>query len=273
MEELGTSKELVAITYSNGRFIKVKGRLLEEVPLEIVINQARSVLIMCTPSSIRELVAGFLFTEGYIKEAGDIGAYGQETVGDLADGGYIKVSVDLPGLDLGEEKGLGEISRASFSSCGICGKEGYAALDRGLERVKSRQRFSMAVLMKLPGALSHFQPLYTETGAAHAAAIFTPDGGLVLSTEDLGRHNALDKAIGRTLIEGIERGDKALVSSGRASLEMILKAARAGFPLFVAMSRPTRRAVEAAKYYNITLMDFAKNTNRIYTHVRRITGY
>ncbi|HIC84979.1 MAG TPA: sulfurtransferase FdhD, partial [Desulfobacterales bacterium] len=90
---------------------------------------------------------------------------------------------------------------------------------------------------------------------------------------DLGRHNALDKAIGMTLLEGIRRDDKVLLSSGRASLEMILKAARAGFPIFVAISRPTRRAVEAAKYYNITLVDLAKNTNRIYTHARRITGY
>ena len=273
MDQWNTSEELVSLTCSGGRFAKVKSYLLEEVPLEIVINQTRSVLIMCTPSSIRELVIGFLFTEGYIKEPSDIDYYGEERVGEQAGSGYIKVEVKLPGLDKESEKGSVEVARASFSSCGICGKEGYAGLDRGLERVKSHQRFSMGVLMRLPEALKQSQPLYTQTGAAHAAAIFTPNGGLVSTREDLGRHNALDKAIGMTLLEGIRRDDKALLSSGRASLEMILKAARAGFPIFVAISRPTRRAVEAAKYYNITLVDLAKNTNRIYTHARRITGY
>jgi FdhD protein len=89
----------------------------------------------------------------------------------------------------------------------------------------------------------------------------------------MGRHNALDKVIGSTLMLGISRQDKILLSSGRASLEMILKTARAGIPVFVAMSRPTSRAVEAAKFYNITLIDMAKRSNRIYSHVRRIEGY
>jgi FdhD protein len=89
----------------------------------------------------------------------------------------------------------------------------------------------------------------------------------------MGRHNALDKVIGATLIKGISCEDKIVVSSGRASLEMMLKTARAGIPVFMAMSRPTSRAVEAAKFYNITLMDMAKDSNCIYSHARRIEGF
>ena len=110
-------------------------------------------------------------------------------------------------------------------------------------------------------------------GGAHAAVLFDSRGNPTLYCEDMCRHNALDKVIGGSLIKGISREDKILVSSGRASLEMILKTVRAGIPLFVAMSRPTSKAVEAAKFYNITLIDLAKRSNRIYSHARRIEGF
>jgi len=131
----------------------------------------------------------------------------------------------------------------------------------------------MDMLNRVSRRLETFQPLYTRTGGSHAAVLFDSKGKQIVHCEDMGRHNALDKVIGSKLIKGISAEDKVLVSSGRASLEMILKTARAGFPVFVAMSRPTSRAVEAARFYNITLIDLSKNTNRIYTHVRRIEGY
>jgi FdhD protein len=131
----------------------------------------------------------------------------------------------------------------------------------------------MEMLKGLPAELKQLQPLYRKTGGAHAAVLFDAVGTPIVHAEDMGRHNALDKVIGAGLLCGIAPEDKVLVSSGRASLEMITKTARAGFPLFIAMSRPTSRAVEAAKFYNITLIDMAKDTNRIYSHVRRIHGF
>ncbi|MCP4664747.1 MAG: hypothetical protein GY849_00135 [Deltaproteobacteria bacterium] len=142
-----------------------------------------------------------------------------------------------------------------------------------MHRVKSRHRFSMDILKGVCRNLETFQPLYQKTGGAHAAVLFDSQGDPILFCEDMGRHNALDKVIGGALIQGISCEDKMLVSSGRASLEMILKAARAGMPLFAALSRPTSKAVEAAKFYNITLLDLAKNNNRIYSHARRIEGF
>ena len=131
----------------------------------------------------------------------------------------------------------------------------------------------MEVLVHLPEAMAKHQPVYKSTGGAHAAVLFDADGDPLIHCEDMGRHNALDKVIGTALIKEISCHDKILLSSGRASLEMIIKAARAGIPVFVAKSRPTSRAVEAAKFYNITLIDLARSTNRIYSHVRRIEGF
>ncbi|MGM0428233.1 MAG: formate dehydrogenase accessory sulfurtransferase FdhD [Thermodesulfobacteriota bacterium] len=245
--------------------------LIVETPLEIVINGQSHILIMCTPEMIRELVVGFLFTEGLINRAGKIE--------DLTifrhrrDDGEVIVEANLKIHDTSPSSYQSSRKRVSYSSCGICGTENYYKLKQGLGRVKSRRRFSMDLLIEVSRHLKRFQPLYTRTGGSHAAFLFDAEGNAVEHCEDMGRHNAVDKVVGSVLLKQISTQDKVLISSGRASLEMILKTARAGFPLFVAMSRPTSRAVEAAKYYNITLVDLAKDSNRIHSHVRRIKGF
>ena len=260
-----------SFTEKNGDISQVISDLIVEAPLQILINGQNHTLIMFTPQMAEELATGFVFTEGLINRVQQI----EKCVISLAhqDQGeeIIEARMSIPGYTVpgGESSGR----RISFSSCGICGTENYRNLKKGLCRVKSRQRFSMETLYGVSRNLENFQPLYSKTGGAHAAALFDPEGKCVVYSEDMGRHNALDKAIGTTLLNGILPHDKIAVSSGRASLEMILKVARAGFPLFLTMSRPTSRAVEAARFYNITLLDMAKNTNRIYTHARRIKEY
>jgi FdhD protein len=249
----------------------VSSELLVETPIEIVVNGDRYTFIMFTPGQVRELVTGFLFTEGLINGMSDLQCFRisecRRPDGEL----FVEAKVDVPPERLGALSIKGE--RISYSSCGICGTESYENLKRGMGRVKSRHRFAMDVLERLPDRLEKYQPLYRKTRGAHAAMIFDSKGQVVFHCEDMGRHNALDKVIGCALIADVPRDDKILVSTGRASLEMILKTARAGFPVFVAMSRPTSRAVEAAKFYNVTLTDMAKGTNRIYTHVRRIEEF
>ncbi len=245
--------------------------LIVETPLEIIINNERHILIMFTPQMVRELVVGFVFTEGLISHITQI----QECVISQTRNGDreqpIEARITISGGSIPPAPNTGK--RVSYSSCGVCGKEDYSYLELGLTRVKSRQRFSMDALKGLSLRLERLQPLYGRTGGAHVAVLANSHGDPILHCEDMGRHNALDKVIGATLLKGISPEDKVVVSSGRASLEMIIKTARAGFPLFVAMSRPTSRAVEAAKFYNITLMDLAKDTNRIYSHARRIVGF
>jgi FdhD protein len=263
-------KSFRSFTHKEGKISPLSTDLLVETPLEIVINRARRILIMITPGMIRELVFGFLFTEGMIRDVDEVEECAIQTVGGDNGDLLIEASVSLP-FFLGETQPV-ETKRVSYSSCGVCGKEGFHELNRGVGRVKSKHRFSMEVLKTFPKQLviENLQPLYRKTGGAHAAILFDRAGHPVIHCEDMGRHNALDKLIGSALINGVETDDKVVLSSGRASLEMILKAARAGFPVFVAMSRPTSRAVEAAKFYNITLVDLAKDSNRIYSHLRRI---
>ena len=266
------SKTFRTFTYSGNAFSPENTALLVEVPLEIIINHQRHILIMFTPEFVRELVVGFVFTEGLISNLSDIEQCAVSPVHNTDGGEIFKANVTTS-LHPADPISNQTVTRISYSSCGICGKENYYDLSRGLSRVKSRHRFSMEVLRKLPHKLKKLQPLYRNTGGAHAALLFDPKGEAIFHCEDMGRHNALDKVIGLTLIEAIPSDDKIVVSSGRASLEMILKTARIGFPVFVAMSRPTSRAVEAAKFYNITLIDMARGSSHIYTHVRRIQGF
>lgn len=260
-----------SFTYRNGGIFPEPTDLLVEIPLEIHINRRREILIMCTPGLIRELVYGFLFTEGMINRASDVeecrirpGEAGNRD-------GVLKADVTLKNPDMLSKSGPAK--RISFSSCGVCGKQNYGELNRELSRVKSGLRVPMEVIQACAGRLEIHQDLYRRTGGAHAAMLLDAEALPVLFGEDMGRHNALDKVIGASLLQDIPRDDKILVSSGRASLEMILKAARAGIPIFVVMSRPTSRAVEAAKIYNVTLVDLAKDSNRIHSHGRRIEGF
>lgn len=276
MSETGSNadamyKTLRALTHHQEGMRPISAHLLVETPLEIIVNGVSRVTIMCTPGRTRELVYGFVYSEGWIQDVSEIDACtilsGRRGDGEDLMEARLTISKAVLGMQGAPEK------RISYSSCGICGTTRFSELKRGVGRVKARQRFSMDVLKSCPGKLSELQVLYEKTGGSHAAVIFDSAGTPVFYCEDMGRHNALDKGIGYCLLNGVPRDDKIIVSSGRASLEMILKAARAGFPVFVAMSRPTSRAVEAAKFFNITLVDMAKNTNRIYSHARRIEGF
>lgn len=266
-----TYRKFRTFTLNQGRIFPIETELTVEAPLQIIVNDQPHTLLMFTPHMVRELVVGFVFTEGLITDVKEITDFSicsdRREDGDDMIKARVQVAPKTPFSSTTSGK------RISYSSCGICGTENYDHLTDRLKRVKSRHRFSLDMLKQASRGLKAFQPLYTRTGGAHAAVLFDSKGNQILHAEDMGRHNALDKVIGASLIQGILPEDKVLVSSGRASLEMILKIARIGFPVFVAMSRPTSRAVEAAKFYNISLVDLAKNTNRIYSHARRIEGF
>ena len=127
-------------------------------------------------------------------------------------------------------------------------------------------------LFALMARLPEVQPLFEATGGTHAAALASPDGGVFLAAEDIGRHNALDKVIGHCLLRNMDMTQMVALLSGRISFEMALKAVRAGIPLLAAVSAPTTMALELAQALNLTLVGFARRDRMsVYTHPERIT--
>jgi FdhD protein len=264
------------------RVAKMRGNLREttedsvaiEEPLEIRLGyedagtrRTRSVSItMRTPGDDEDLATGFLFTESIIRSPDDIAIIkpcdGDNTIRvELEDG----VDVDLDRL---------QRHFYTSSSCGVCGKSSLDALRAtGLEPIPAiPAQFSRDVLVEIPGRLRAMQETFEETGGLHAAAAFGSDGELLVVREDIGRHNAVDKVIGALLRAArLPARDLGLMVSGRASFELMQKAAVAGMPLLAAVSAPSSLAVELAREFNMTLVGFLRgDTFNVYAGEERI---
>ncbi len=259
--------EVRAIAFQDGSFKKVKIHIIDEVPLRILIKGSQYTINMCSPSEFRELATGILFTEGIIDSVSQI--KNEPLVEINENSATIDLDVDLPE---GFSKAVTGC-RIAVSSCGICDSDTIPFQRARLKRIPFRQRFDLGVLLSLKEGVRPLQPIYRLTGGAHAAFVFDHTGEILLASEDMGRHNALDKVIGKALLLGLDLRDKGLFSTGRCSLEMVLKAIRAEVPIFVSISRPTSLALAYARYYNLTLVDLARDRHVIYTHARRIKGY
>src|SRR4029077_2082625 len=158
------------------------------------------------------------------------------------------------------------------SSCGLCGKGSIESIRGEFPSPDPRARVEAGVLMRLPETLRAHQASLAETGGLHAAGIFTLSGELLVCREDIGRHNAVDKAIGLLFREGrLPLSDTVLLVSGRASFEIVQKALAAGIPIVAAVSAPSSLAVDLARDSNQTLIGFLRPpTFNIYTHIERV---
>jgi FdhD protein len=252
-----------------------------EEPLEIQVisssaagSAAKSVSItMRTPGADDELAVGFLFTEGIITSADQVVSVNHVGEVDPESGLKNKVRVEIdPEVDLQLDK----LQRHFYttSSCGICGKASLDALRvTGQDSLAAHQtRFTAKVLSKMPGKVRGQQPVFSETGGLHAAAIFGPDGEIAIVREDVGRHNATDKAIGALFMAGmLPANGMALLVSGRASFELMQKTLVAGIPVLAAVGAPSSLAVKTAKEFNMTLVGFLRDdTFNIYAGDERI---
>jgi len=208
---------------------------------------------ICTPGHDEELAIGFLFTEGIIAGKDDIMNCG-------AAANNIVIVTLRPGISFDPKK----IERHFYtsSSCGVCGKSSIDAVKNVFsnERVNDSIKVGASVLTKLPDTLRKQQKVFEHTGGLHASALFDLNGNLLLTREDVGRHNALDKLIGASLITGNVPLDKhILLLSGRASFELIQKAAMAGIKIVCAVGAPSSLAVELAKETEMTLIGFLRD--------------
>jgi FdhD protein len=275
---------------------QVSDSLAIEEPLEIQLTygpsnsrQTRSISVtMRTPGSDFDLAAGFLMTEGVIRDVNDIeqityagdsfneGARSPQAMDVLKFGSKQNtVRVDLA---IEVEVNLGSLQRNFYttSSCGICGKASLLALRTVCPpRAANNFRMDAQVLYRLPERLRASQGVFDRTGGLHGAGLFDSAGTLLALREDVGRHNAVDKLIGSEfLADRTPLRDRLLLLSGRASFELLQKALMGGLPMVAAVGAPSSLAVEVAKEFDITLVGFLRESNfNIYHGNQRIDGY
>ncbi|HEY4702988.1 MAG TPA: formate dehydrogenase accessory sulfurtransferase FdhD [Streptosporangiaceae bacterium] len=254
--------------------------LAVEEPLEIRIGGQPLTVTMRTPGDDIDLAAGFLFTEGLLSPAVDLRQIRMcdENVADAT----LEVA-DLPSpaeleraTDARRAQRKAQRNFLTTSACGVCGKESIDAI-----RVRSRYdltadqlQVSPVVLAGLPDRLREAQRVFASTGGLHAAGLFTADGSLAVLREDVGRHNAVDKVIGWALRAGrLPLSGHILMVSGRASFELVQKAAVAGIPVLAAVSAPSSLAADLAEETGMTLVGFLRgNSMNGYTGLQRLTG-
>jgi FdhD protein len=238
-------------------------QVVREAALFIDVEGVGSYTLLCTPTDLRALTVGFLLTEGVIAGLDEIAVLA-ECLDDPT-----SVTVRLTGprsrvVEPGQD-------RLIVSSCGLCGAEDVASRIAALPGVGKTLQVEATSLRRSVQALRRRQPLFAACGATHAAGLFDASGDLLAVIEDVGRHNALDKVIGRCLLDGCSPAGYGVMLSGRVSLEMVSKCARAGIEFMGAVSAPTSLAVEAADNCGITLCAFIRGTRAtVFTHPERL---
>ena len=229
-----------------------------EEPLELRIGGVPVAVTMRTPGHDEELALGFSIAEGLSPVSARV----------PEDFPANTIEIEAPGAD------LGRLQRNFYtsSSCGVCGKGALEAVAVAAPRVESRLTASAALVAELPDRLRAAQPAFKATGGLHATGLFTAAGELVCVREDVGRHNALDKIIGRAFLDGLlPLADSMLCVSGRLSFELVQKASVAGCPLLVAVGAPSSLAVGLAADRGITLCGFVRGGSlNVYTETWRI---
>ena len=229
-----------------------------EEPIEIRVGGTSISITMRTPGDDFELAAGFLFTERIVSGRDDITSivYG--------DGDDNRPSVNVVEVTLrtGRTVDLARLQRHFYaaSSCGVCGKASIGAVRvHDIGRPAEDLRISPALLAGLPAVLRDRQTVFDRTGGLHAAALFDGSGALIDVREDIGRHNAVDKVIGRALLDGrLPLSHQILFVSGRGAFEIVQKALVAGVPVVASVSAPSSLAVELAREYGLTLIGFIR---------------
>ena len=245
----------------------VSDALVVEVPVQLFIEGEPLTVSMCTPTHIREWAFGILFTEGIIRSAEQVLSYSEEEVDDQI---TIRVTLNNATQAITNKRSL-----LSVSACGICGKTAFEPATRSDDEQSSMtlrddrkaddERSSMTLredIAKMMVQLREVQTLFEETGGCHAAGVFNREGQLIFASEDIGRHNAVDKVIGHLLLNNQLRSAKYIMVSGRVSYEIVAKCFAAGIPNLAAVSSPSSLAVDYAKELGLSLFAFCRE-NRV----------
>ena len=288
MSDMVRSVDVVRVR--GGQRASEQDRAATEEPLEIRLHSRPFAVVMRTPGADRELAAGFLLAEGVIAGADDLGTIEYctdeqpQSAPSTQSHGFSAVSArsavassNVVNVTLMDEP---RVARAladrrlvtTNASCGMCGRLTIDSLRSNAPAISTDWRMSIDALLAVPDRLRAAQHVFDETGGLHAAGLFTREGVLDAMAEDVGRHNAVDKVIGRMVMqERLPLADRLLFVSGRTSFEIVQKAFLAGIPMVAAVSAPSTLAIELAQDSGVTLIGFLRGRNfNIYAHPHRV---
>jgi FdhD protein len=242
-------------------------RVAVEAPLEVRLNGHPFAVIMRTPGDDANLAAGFLFTEGVIRSGGDI-----QRLDATEDNKVLNAVLSRNRAEILPDLLDARRNVTQNSSCGLCGRRTLESLDVDLPPLTANWHLDASIVAGFPTALRGAQYAFDETGGLHAAGLLDLEGRLQMSAEDVGRHNAVDKLLGRALMAGrLPLSRSALFVSGRSSFEIVQKAFLGGIPLVAAVSAPSSLAVDLARQTGITLLGFVRDDRfNVYAHPQRI---
>ncbi len=261
------------LRFETGAFGAREDRVSVEEPLEIRVGATTLAVTMRTPGHDFELAAGWLVTEGVVRHPGEIVRieHCREVRSPEEEGNVVLVRTTEPAL--------AHVERArrmlvTSSSCGLCGKGSIESIRGQFPPPDPRAKLATDILVRLPEALRAHQASFAETGGLHAAGIFTLSGQLLVCREDIGRHNAVDKAIGFLFGQGrLPLSETILLVSGRASFEIVQKALAAGIPIVAAVSAPSSLAVDLARSSAMALVGFLREGGfNLYSGEQRLSA-
>lgn len=247
--------------YSNGQLLDIEDTIVKEFPLTIFVNRQEFATMVCTPTHFEEMVVGFLASEG-----------------------VIRIQQDILSLNIDEDAGFAHVmlhtevttsqqyyTKRFIGSC--CGKSRQFYFHNDVRTAKtstSIQTITPSQCICLMNRMQASSVVFQETGGVHNAALCTPDE-IIVSRTDIGRHNALDKLYGYSLLHKIPVREKIIVFSGRISSEVLVKAAKIGVGIVLSKSAPTDLAIKLAEDLNITAVGFIRGDSfNIYSHPERI---
>ena len=250
--------------WAAGQWSESPDMVVTEEPLQLMLDGEALSVVMRTPGHDIELTLGLMLSEGIVRAAADVRVIkisaeaGEDEHGVAVESVLVEsnqVDVHL----VGQARRKPQRSMLSSSACGVCGTVLIEDLRRDLAVLPNGPAVDPAMLPGLVDRLRSGQGVFDRTGGLHAAGLFTRDGELVSLREDVGRHNAVDKVVGRTLLDKrLPAGDSILVVSGRAGYEIVQKSITAGIPILAAVGAPSSLAVALAREFNQTLVGFLK---------------
>ncbi len=250
--------------WSSGEWTGAPDAVVTEEPLQLMLGGSPLSMLMRTPGEDVELALGLMFAEGILRSVAEV-----KKVRVSADSGEAESGVALEAAFIesnqvdvqlyGPPRRKPERSMLSSSACGVCGTVLVEDLKRDLAPLPAGPAIDASLLPSLLSRLRSGQGVFAKTGGLHAAGLFSADGALVTLREDVGRHNAVDKVVGRALLDGrLPASGNILVVSGRAGYEIVQKSITAGIPVLAAVGAPSSLAVALALEFNQTLVGFLR---------------